>query len=231
MNPRRETISWFTLERYALGELPEPERIAVEGALPTDAAALECLARIQADVRTLPPLPVPQGEAVRVRSWWFLLNWRMTAALATVAALVLWMRSPGPTSAPFGSSLSDGRASIKGDAIAISLIRERSGSVAWDSTIFTGDDRFKLRVTCGAAHDLFANVVVHQDGEASFPLEAQGIACGNGVVLRGAFRLTGWQPARICVLMSDTDPASTQQLRLIEPSAPNTACLTVNPAR
>lgn len=231
MNASRDTVSWLTLERYAVGDLPESERVAVESALLSDDAARDCLAQIRSDVRELPPLPVIERVPTPARDWWSWLGWRSMAVVATVGAVFLWMRLPSPTTGPFHSGSPDVHDSIKGDAVAISLVRERDGSVAWDPTLYTSGDRFKVRVTCGMGGDVFANVVVHQDGTASAPLRAQAIACGNAVVLDGAFRLTGSQPARVCVIVSEGAPIAAERIRSLGPSTPMSACTTVRSVR
>ena len=227
MSAPREPLSWLTLERYALGELPESERVAIESTLAADTTSLACLARIEADTRTLPPLP--ERASMPARPWWSFVAWPATAAFVTVAALVLWLRTPHQGFVTVQSPSSAGLASVKGDTVALSLIRERDGSVAWDPTLFTSSDRFKVRVTCGSGRELFASVVVHQDGRAMFPLEAQAVSCGNNVVLDGAFRLSGSTPVEICVVVSESRITSRHQLELIGPATADADCLTVSP--
>lgn len=231
MNAPRETVSWLLLERYALDELPESERRAVESALSSDDAARDCLALIRSDARTLPPLPVVPASSRPSRSWWSSFGWSAGALAATVAMLMLWPRMSyqPPETLPLLAPSRD--TSIKGDAVAISLVREHGGSIDWDPSLFLSGDRFKLRVTCGADGESFANVVVHQAGAASFPLRPQAITCGNAVVLDGAFQFTEAQAARVCVVISSAGPLSPDQLRATDFAAANAACVTVNPAR
>ena len=80
------------------------------------------------------------------------------------------------------------RIAIKGgEELIVSVVRE------------VGGDRYKVRVTCSAPTELDAEVVVHQDGEASSPLPPARLRCGNEVVLPGAFTLTSRTPAVVCL--------------------------------
>lgn len=234
MTVRREQPSWLMLERYALGELSESERTLVRAALSDDPASAECLATIQADARSLPPLPkVERVEPalLRPRSSWTWFRWELGAAAAvTLAAIGLLVLPP---LARLETGPSDGAGALngaKGDALAISLVREREGSVAWDPTAFGLGDRFKVRVTCAVARSVFATVVVYQGGSASFPIDSQAITCGNEVVLRGAFTLGDLVPARVCAVLAKDAPVGHAAIEA-GVSTVEAACVDLTPVR
>lgn len=200
MTSSRDAISWLKLERYALGDLPASERDELERRLAMDELSRACLARIEADLRALPPLPNPTLRTEPRSRWWDAVRaWQFGALAACVSLLALWVAMPA---LPGGLQHGDSNpAATKGDGVAISLVRERNGATATGPQYFAVGDRFSVRVTCAAGERL-ADVVVYQGADVSFPIDAQTIACGNNVTLSGAFRLTTHEPVRVCVVVT-----------------------------
>jgi hypothetical protein len=187
-----EPISWLRLERHALGELDGGIAAHLEGC----AACRAVLERISGDDRPLPRLVLPEPKPRK--RWWPV--WA-GAALAAAAVLLFFVlrgedrqpAHPGP------------RIAIKGgEELIVSVIRE------------VGGDRYKVRVTCSAPIELDAEVVVHQDGEASRPFPAARLRCGNEVVLPGAFTLTSRAPAVVCLAVRGAGTGCVQ----VEPAQP-----------
>lgn len=227
MNAPRQTPSWLALERYALGELPDAQREQLEAQLIDDALARDCLAQIRSDVRTMPPLPALKTPEKQQKQTWY-SQWRLTGVLVAMASLALLLLLP-KLEGESGMLRVEQHEGLKGDGVAISLVREHAGSVALEPLRFTLEDRFKVRVTCGATDPRVADVVVYQAGEASFPLQPQTIRCGNHVVLDGAFRFDALSPARVCVVLSKT-PQSRALLQTTAPSGENVDCTALNAA-
>jgi Putative zinc-finger len=231
-------VSWLTLERYRLGELPGSERRAVEAHLLACAACAACLAEVERPL-VLPPLPA----AARASSWrsrvrralrgaWPAQAWAAASAggVAVVLAAVLVARPKLPDHALSGVT-SPG---IKGGDVAISLVRERDGAIDHDARTFTARDRWKVLVTCPSERLLFWDVIVVAGATPSFPLSPGApIACGNHVPLPGAFHIDGSGPAQVCLVLAD-DPLDRARLSALAGTAalaqvPRATCVTLSP--
>jgi hypothetical protein len=179
-----EPISWLRLERYALSATDTSVREHVDAC----EACRHCLDEIQRDVVALPPLHVPAK-----RSWWkFALP--ALGALAVAAAILFMLR---PRDAEQSNI-----ATVKGvGEVIVDVVRERAGSVRDDVRTFKPGDRFKIVVTCPLAKQVALDVAIRERGAAhdDHPLAQAQIACGNRIVLPGAFELTGDKPHRVCV--------------------------------
>lgn len=215
------------LERYALGELPPDERAEVDRVLAHDPIARDCLASIQVDMRTMPPLPTITKVSAKQPWWREITAWRLglvtTTALGIAAALLL------PRPVIVDQEGAKGMQGAKGDDVSLSLVRERSGAIALDPTTFASGDRLKVRVTCATAETRVAQVAVLQDGDVSFPLEPQTIHCGNLVVLAGAFHVDATGPADVCVFVGTNSAEVTHALSSRLASHPQMDCVTLAP--
>ena len=208
-----EPVSWLALERLRLGELPPAESRAVEQHLAACAACAACLTEIDR------PLPLPAPPATPSRATWWS---RLRAAWGGVGRVHIW--------APAGAvlllalfvlarpkrlddALTDRTlAGIKGNGIALALVRERDGAIAHDATTFALGDRWKALVTCPSARVVFWDLAVFDGANATFPLApAAPIVCGNRVPLPGAFRLDASRPLEVCLLLG-TDPIDHARL-------------------
>jgi hypothetical protein len=195
-----EPLSWLRLERFHLGELAEPERTVIAQHLAACAACAACASVIEADeARSLPLIgaggrePEPRS---RVRTWW-----AGGGALALAAAVVLIIGRAWRTPALPGDSR---QASAKGDGMAFVLVRDDGERLVEAGGVFREGDRFKALVTCPPSMSASFDLVVFDASGASFPLEAAGgIACGNEVPLRGAFRLSGEANETVCLVWRD----------------------------
>ncbi len=128
--------------------------------------------------------------------------------------LVVWAR-PGET-----PHLGGRRIAVKGGDVTIELVRERAGSIAWEPTSFTADDRFKLLLTCAPPLRVYADLVVLQSDGPAFPGAASLIGCGNRIPLPTSFRITGPGDASICVAVDPDAPPSRGRLASGEPAVP-----------
>jgi len=225
MSSPHEAPSWLTLERYALDELSPSERATIDSAIAADTVAQECLRQIRTDRRALPPLP-PIQPAIQAPKQRFSLRavWAVASMGVALTAITLLMRD-----APWETRSRAMLPGAKGDAIEVTLLRESEGTVAVDPALFTLNDRFKVRVTCGRAGPQHVDVVVYQNQEASFPLDAQHIACGNNVVLDGAFRLNQLTHAEVCVVLSEGAPVERERLAQTYPVPEPAACAPLTP--
>lgn len=211
-------VSWLRLERHALGELDALERREISAHLSSCARCRAVADRIAADAaRELPPLPAAAANRATPvlppphRGRWFPWGRRQAFALATAAAaafaLVVGLR---PHDQP---QVGQPRVfAIKGGDVAIDLVRERDGSVAWEPTSFAAGDRFKLLVTCPPPLQLHADIVVLQGDGPAFPGEPTLITCGNRVPVLPPFRITGPGPATVCVAVDPSGPPSRAAL-------------------
>jgi hypothetical protein len=179
------------LERYALGELSEAERRAVERRLACSAEDRACLARIEADDAPLPPLPEVLPRAVLpARS----RGGRVAAGAAALLAAALGLLAlldrrsldlAAPSSAP----------RTKGGDVVLEL-RSEHGQPA---THFAQGERMKVLVTCPPDLDAPMRLLVFQAGRRYEPLPPFRPSCGNRVPWPGAFALDGDAPVYVCV--------------------------------
>ena len=183
-----EPISWLRLEQFALGA-PDPAITAHLAACP---ACRDCLDQIRGDTVALPPLvvPVPRPRPAW-RRWWFA---PALAAAAAAAVLVIVLRPPGEREA--------NRVAIKGiGEVTLELVRERAGQIQFDARRYAPGDRWKIVVSCppaAPAAPLAIDVSVADGLTVDHPLAAARIACGNRVVVPGAFTITGDRPNQVC---------------------------------
>jgi hypothetical protein len=205
-----EPVSWLRLEELALGVA----HAGVAEHVDACPACKQCFTEITADKVALRPLVVPARKPRR--SWWLVPAYAAVAAVgAALVAFVLWRPS------------NDG-ASIKGGDVSIGLVRDRGGAIREDVLTYAPGDRFKVVVTCPPRFAAWVDVAVVEDGAraADFPLVPAAIACGNRVVLPGAFTLTGARSNRVCVrVASGAPPLRTMP----NPSDDDVRCVTVVP--
>jgi hypothetical protein len=207
-----EPISWLRLERFALA----PADAQVRAHLAACAACKRCLEEIERDVVALPGLP-----AIKPRRRWWTFALPIAGALAA-AAIALVLLRPRETAR-------EDRTAVKGiGEVVIDVVREREGIVRDDIRTYAAGDRWKVVITCPPDKSAWLDVAVLEDGAgvADYPLAPAQIACGNRVVVPGAFRLTGDKANRVCVRIATTELARPASLA---PGQPNVACLTLRP--
>ena len=203
-----EPVSWLRLEQLVLGA-PDP---AATAHLAACAACRRCLDDIRGDAVALPPLVVPAAaRPVRAawRRWW--LAPALTAAAAAVVLVVILRPRPAPEA--------DNIVAVKGAGeVILELVRERSGSIAFDARRYAPGDRWKVMISCspGATATMAIDVSVADGITIDHPLPASRLACGNRVVVPGAFTITGDRANRVCA-------------RIAAPGDAATACVTVLP--
>jgi hypothetical protein len=132
-------------------------------------------------------------------------------SLAAAAALVLSLRGSKPAATLAQSDPGGNR--VKGDAMAFSLVRDDGERIPGTEGVYRDGDRFEAIVTCPPGGNVEFDLVVHDVGGASFPLEhARELACGNEVRLPGAFRLTGDAEETVCLVWSEGAPPDREEL-------------------
>jgi hypothetical protein len=122
---------------------------------------------------------------------------------------------------------------VKGDGVAFSLVRDDDSLIAEAGGIFRASDRFKALVTCPPGMRARFDVVVFDASGASFPVDAPAaFACGNDVPFGGAFRVTGAEPVRVCLVWGNAPPDRGLLSRMTDESAlDRAACKVLEPAR
>lgn len=198
-----EPVSWLRLERFAA----DGQDAVVGAHVAACAACQQCLAEIQGDLVALPPLAVPAKKA---RRW---VTWLAPAlSLAAAAAIAIVVLRPAPEER-------EDIAHVKGVGdVVLGVVRERGGVIRDDVTTFAPGDRWKLVITCAPGASTRVEVTVTEQGSsrADHPLAPATIACGNRMVLPGAFTLTGAYPNRVCARISSDEESDS-------------ACLTIRP--
>ena len=189
-------ISWPRLEAHVLAH-----DAAVTAHVAECAACRACLEEIERDVVALPPLAVPEAKRTR---WWFGV-WPALAAAAAIAILLVVLRPR--------DKVIEGVATVKGIGdVVIDVVRERDGVVRDDARTFQPGDRWKVVVTCVPQAQVTVTVEVRSGRAIDRPLPTTEVACGNRVVLPGAFTLDGTHPNDVCAQINEA-----------------TACLTMRP--
>lgn len=198
-----QPLSWLVLERLALAELEGAAARAADAHLAECAACRAALGTITGDRRALPPLPeLPDLAAIPDVRWWRRPR-NLAAAGALLAAAVILLavlvRKPDDELVR--------RVRVKGaGTVAMTLVRERGGAIAFDPPDVRDDDRWKVQLTCAPGGAVWAETIVYQRGQPPAPaLAPQRVACGNAVVLAGAFRITGGA-ATICLRLLPDGP-------------------------
>lgn len=207
-----EPISWLRLELFALGAA-DP---AIAAHLVGCPACRACLDRIRGDALALPPLAAPEAPRRRARRRWWLAP--VLAAAAAAVALVVLQPAPG----------GEDRIAIKGiGEVALELVRERAGAISYDARRYAPGDRWKVVISCppAGASPVMApimeiDVSVADGVTVDHPLAQARIACGNRVVVPGAFTVTGDRANRVCARIAAIAGA--------DPEA-GTACVTLTP--
>lgn len=216
-----EPVSWLRLERFALAGTDAQ----IREHLAACAACKQCLDEIRRDVVALPGLP-----AIKPRRRWWTFALPIAGALAAAAIALVLLR-------PREAARED-RTTVKGvGEVIVDVVRERGGVVRDDVRTFAAGDRWKVVVTCPPDKSAWLDVGVVEAGgsAADYPLAPLQIACGNRVVVPGAFRVTGDKPNRVCVHIATGELAPLQGFRGISrtaslaPGEPNVACLTLRP--
>lgn len=211
-----EPISWLRLEQFALGAADPAIAADIATHLAGCAVCRDCLDRIRADAVALPPLVAPDLPRRRAwRRWWLA---PALAAAAAAVALVVMRPAPGP----------EDRVAIKGvGEVALELVRERAGAISYDARHYAPGDRWKVVISCppaaaspSLAPMLAIDVSVADGVTVDHPLATTRIACGNRVVVPGAFTVTGDRINRVCARIATVaDPDRDA----------GTACATLTP--
>lgn len=203
-----EPISWLRLETFASGRTADP---AITSHLAACPACTSCLDEIRADLVALPVLAIPEA-APRRASWW---TWLVPALGLAAAAIALVILAPWRGTTPGREDV----VAVKGVGdVIVDVVRERDGVIRDDVRTFAPGDRWKVVVTCPPAGSATFDVGVTEAGSTALdrPLVPARLSCGNRVVLPGAFTLTGDQPNRVCVTITNAEHSGR-------------ACVTIKP--
>jgi hypothetical protein len=222
-----EPISWPRLEQFALA----PGDPAIAEHLARCAVCRDCLDRIRGDAVALPPLVVPDTPGLRARGRAWRRWWPAPVLAAAAAAVALVVVRPPPRAGD--------RVAIKGiGEVALELVRERAGAISYDAHRYAPGDRWTLVISCPPAAAspgpgpgpgpilapmLGIDVSVADGVTVDHPLAATRIACGNRVVVPGAFTVTGDRVNRVCARI-----AAIADRAAPDPEA-GTACVTLLP--
>jgi hypothetical protein len=205
-----EPVSWLRLERFALGA-PDP---AIASHLAACPACAHCLDQIRDDVVALPPLAVPAPVAVAgpARRRWLAPAFAAAAAAAIVLLVIRYRTAPP-------DELARDMIGVKGvGEVTLELVRERAGAIRFGAASYAPGDRWKVVVTCPPSASAWIDVSVADGVTTDHPLAPAQVACGNRVVVPGAFTITGARANRVCARVAAAPGAEA-----------GTACLTVDP--
>lgn len=208
-------LSWLRLERYVAGDVEDAERSVIAAHLAGCPACRGAADMITNDRRSLPALPARPKSLARV------LKIATGVALAASLAFVVG-RSPRK------EELGDGvKGQGDGQGIGFVLVRDDESVVADAAGTYNDGDRWKVLVTCPPGMRTTFDVAVYENGDPSFPLEPiRDLACGNGVSLPGAFRVTGHTRLTVCLVWGDAParpalrngPSAASHCKVLEPA-------------
>lgn len=161
------------------------------------------------------------------RRWRSSRRWRLGSSLAlagVAAVLLLWLQSMQLTLSEEPELIvasASRTVRVKGGGVAgadastsdvtVTLVRERDGVISFDPPDLAPGDRWKVQLSCApmpgnaGLPSVWVDVAVVQGNQAGFPLSPALAACGNEVVVPGAFRITGGAAA-ICVTLDAIEP-------------------------
>ncbi len=203
----RETVIALAGGRMSacVGELRSRSWLRLERAASSGAAPTQSVSAARRAVRSVPR--VPRRDHPRCRRAAGARRGGDAEARTVVVGRAARVRSSGARTvarvAARSASATANIASIKGvgEIVTLGLVRERDGAIREDATTFAAGDRWKVVVTCAAGHGTWVDVAVVESGAktADYPLAPAQIACGNRVVVPGAFELTGKVANRVCV--------------------------------
>src|SRR6185436_11105894 len=88
--------------------------------------------------------------------------------------------------------------------VALELVRERRGAIRHDATSYAPGDRWKVVVTCASPALVWVDVSVADGLTIDRPLARAQLACGNRVVVPGAFTITGNRDNQVCARLAAT---------------------------
>ena len=207
-------ISWWTLERYHIGEISPSEHAEVATHLETCPNCRTRLDSIIEDRRPLPVLALAAPRPADHRPWQGVLGRRTTAAiLGAAVAIACVLGWPLLTDAPSQGPAGGGVAERGGDPV-LTIIRERDGVVVENPRRYAPGDRFRLELTLPGAEPRGWDAAVFQGREVYFPSKNDApVEPGNHVVLPGGFRVTGSMPVTICVMLGPDLPERSQLKR------------------
>lgn len=220
-----EPISWLRLERLHLGELDDAEGKTIRAHLASCPACAECLRQIEADGE---PVSVSRPtEAKPARPKVAVLRFLPAAAALAAAAVALVVVRGGANNGSIERS--DNR--VKGSTVTLSLVREDGGRIEETMSFYRDGDTFKALVTCPPAMRAGWDLVVYENGQASFPVAPGDLTCGNDSPFPGAFRITGRERETVCLVWNEDGPVDRTQLDRSNPSMLAQArCVTLDPA-
>jgi hypothetical protein len=187
-----EPISWPRLEQHA-----RVRDAVVDTHVATCPACRACLDAVVGDRVALPGLPAIAAPVARRTRWWWLAAPALAAA-AVVVVLATRPRAIGPTSGSHGTLV----ARVKGVGdVVVGVQRERAGVVRDDVRTFAPGDRWHVVVTCppDARGAVTVELEVRDGLTVDHPLAPAELACGNDIVVPGAFALTGTRANDVCV--------------------------------
>lgn len=210
-------VSWLALERLAAGDLPDGEAARVREHLAACEACASCARDVEGDRRVLPPLP---GRRARVRP---LRRYGAATAggLAMAAAIALFVGR--------GTRIEEGDR-VKGGDVAFVLVGDDETAITEAGGAFVEGRSYKVLVTCPPGMVASWDVAVFEGASetAAFPLPpARALACGNGVPMPGAFRVTGREALQVCLVFREGGGlVARDRVRRGEPGA---RCKTLTP--
>jgi len=199
----QEPLSWFTLDRYHLGQLSTQEHESVESHLQICSESRARLDEVRKSIE-LKPLALKPVSASWLPQWtelWRPPRWVKMfsgATAATVAVLLGVLLKTAPE-----HEIPE-RFATKGGVITFTLIRQHGEDVSESPEVYEPEDTFMVAVTCPAGLHEDWNVLVFTDGEVNTPLASPVVPqCGNRVLLEGAFGVRSRSPVDICLVWGE----------------------------
>ncbi|MCP4605059.1 MAG: hypothetical protein GY847_31805 [Proteobacteria bacterium] len=219
-----QPISWLALEQYRLGDLSKVAQQEIQGHLDQCTTCKANLEHLDTDTRLLKPPSVLTLKKPRQ----YLLHSRpaIAASVAFAAAALLLIVFKWGLEEPKQYTIRPNRIAFKGGEFAMMIARERNGRVKENPTHFAPGDNFSLFVTHPLPEATNWDVVIWQGDDVFFPVsDRPPLPGGNLVPIPQAFRLTGFTPVTICLMIGDQIPNRSKLRQNLQKELPEaTVC-------
>ncbi|MBN2525316.1 MAG: hypothetical protein JXR76_02905 [Deltaproteobacteria bacterium] len=191
------SISWYALERLALGQLSSDRQEEIKTACHNHSFLKQRQDFIAADTRPLPPFRPEQAQST---SW---ATWPQLVWVSAGALLLLWgvFLSLHHVFVP-ATQTRLAYDSTKGGNLEVVAVRLRDDISTHAPDTFSETDRFRFYVTTPNARELSerVEVTVIQGNRIFFPYKRSlRINRGNLKGLPGSLQFTGTAPVEVCI--------------------------------
>ena len=192
-------VSWYALERLALGQLSPGQMEQLEAVCRENHLLKRRRGLISADTRPMPAFhPEQQRAVLRLKMPVLVMACAIAMLLVTIMTIILFRQQeyrPVVESNPAYNG-------SKGGSLSVSIVRMRDGILSHSPDSFTDADKFKFYVTSPGDGRLTeqVEVVVFQGKDIFFPYKKPiYLHPGNMNELPGSLQFSGNRKIQVCI--------------------------------